>query len=511
MSTSDPAATILLVEDDAPTRTFLADNLTADGYELLVADCARDGLRLLETKFPDLALVDLGLPDGSGLDIVRRVRASDGVASRIDPAVPLVVLSGRAGELDRLRGFDRGCDDYVCKPFSYPELRARVEALLRRADVRRRPGRLRVGELEVDAAARVVRLRGTPVELSQKEFALVRTLASDPTRVFTKDELLRTIWGFRTLGSTRTLDSHACRLRHKLGRGGDRFVVNVWGVGYRLVDGPSVRARAAPEPAPALAPAAAVAALPVLAVGRPLDAALLAPWLLAVRRRRARCLLAPAAAPRARAGRARLPRAARPADRGAPRAARRRAPRRAAARAGGRGRARARSGRGRARGSRGRAPRAPRARPRRARRRRRPARLPGADLAHGRGGLRLPGRARRAALGRDRARRPRAPDAGGRQPRGQRPRARRRARAAAGARAGRPRAHRGRRRGAGAAGAGGRPDASPTGRARAPRAGPGHRRRHRRSPRRPPGGGARPRAARASPSSSRHGATGSRP
>jgi DNA-binding response OmpR family regulator len=203
MSTADPAATILLVEDDAPTRTFLADNLTADGYELLVADCARDGLRLLETKFPDVALVDLGLPDGSGLDIVRQVRASDGVASRIDPAVPLVVLSGRAGELDRLRGFERGCDDYLCKPFSYPELRARVEALLRRADVRRRPGRLRVGELEIDAAARVVRLRGAPVELSQKEFALVRTLASDPTRVFTKDELLRTIWGFRTLGSNR--------------------------------------------------------------------------------------------------------------------------------------------------------------------------------------------------------------------------------------------------------------------------------------------------------------------
>jgi DNA-binding response OmpR family regulator/anti-sigma regulatory factor (Ser/Thr protein kinase) len=281
MSTADTAATILLVEDDAPTRTFLADNLTADGYELLVADCARDGLRLLETKFPDVALVDLGLPDGSGLDIVRRVRASDGVASRIDPAVPLVVLSGRAGELDRLRGFERGCDDYVCKPFSYPELRARVEALLRRADVRRRPGRLRVGELEIDAAARVVRLHGAPVELSQKEFALVRTLASDPTRVFTKDELLRTIWGFRTLGSTRTLDSHACRLRHKLGRGGERFVVNVWGVGYRLVDGPGAEL-AAVEPAPEVAPAAAVAALPLMAVGGPPGAAVLGAWLLAV-------------------------------------------------------------------------------------------------------------------------------------------------------------------------------------------------------------------------------------
>jgi signal transduction histidine kinase len=125
-----------------------------------------------------------------------------------------------------------------------------------------------------------VRLHGTPVELSQKEFALARTLASDPTRVFTKDELLRTIWGFRTLGSTRTLDSHACRLRHKLGRAGDRFVVNVWGVGYRLVDGPSVEL-ATPAPVPSLAPAAAMAALPVPAVGRPLDVALLAPWLLA--------------------------------------------------------------------------------------------------------------------------------------------------------------------------------------------------------------------------------------
>jgi DNA-binding response OmpR family regulator len=276
MSTTD-AATILVVEDDEPTRTFLADNLTADGYELLVADNAADALAHLETKFPDVALIDLGLPDRSGLDVLARVRASDGVASRIDPTVPIVVITGRAGELDRLRGFERGCDDYVCKPFSYPELRARVEALLRRSEVRRRPGRMRVGDLEIDAASRVVRLRGAPISLSQKEFALVRTLASEPTRVFTKDELLRSIWGFRTLGSTRTLDSHACRLRHKLGRFGDRFVVNVWGVGYRLVDGPP--SELAPfAQAPPLAPAAAVALPAVLAAAGP--AGPLA-WLLA--------------------------------------------------------------------------------------------------------------------------------------------------------------------------------------------------------------------------------------
>jgi DNA-binding response OmpR family regulator len=234
--TRDDPATILVVEDDAATRTFLADNLTADGYELLVADNAADALRLLETKYPDVAIVDLGLPDASGFEVLRRVRQADGVASRIDPTTPLVLLTGRDGELDRVRGFERGADDYICKPFSYPELRGRIAALLRRARQRRRGGRMRVGELEVDPSARTVHLRGTPLDLSQKEFALLRMLAAEPGRVFTKDELLRHIWGYRSMGTTRTLDSHACRLRRKLGVAGDQFVINVWGVGYRLVD-----------------------------------------------------------------------------------------------------------------------------------------------------------------------------------------------------------------------------------------------------------------------------------
>jgi DNA-binding response OmpR family regulator len=236
--TSDDLSTILIVEDDDATRTFLADNLSADGYDVLVADCATIGLCLIERKFPDLALVDIGLPDGSGLDLLRRVRGADGVASRIDPDMPLMVISGRATELDRVRGFDRGADDYVCKPFSYPELRGRVAALLRRADHRPSHGRLRAGPLEVDPPSREVRLHGERVALSQKEFALLRVLVCEPSRVFTKEELLRTIWGYRSRGSTRTLDSHACRLRHKLGARGDRYVVNVWGVGYRLVDAP---------------------------------------------------------------------------------------------------------------------------------------------------------------------------------------------------------------------------------------------------------------------------------
>jgi DNA-binding response OmpR family regulator len=234
---NDDAATILVVEDDDATRTFLADNLTADGYDLLVADCVRDGARLLETKFPDLAVLDVGLPDGSGLELVQRVRAADGVISRVDPATPLLVLSGHAGDVDRLRGFERGADDYVAKPFGYPELRLRVAALLRRAQGRRGAGRMRIGPLEIDPTARTVCLHGERVELSQKEFALLRQLAVEPSRVWTKAELLRLVWGYRAASTTRTLDSHACRLRAKLAVRGERWIVNVWGVGYRLLDG----------------------------------------------------------------------------------------------------------------------------------------------------------------------------------------------------------------------------------------------------------------------------------
>lgn len=233
--TEDPF-TILVVEDDDATRTFLADNLTADGYELLVADCARDGLRILEQKFPDAAVVDVGLPDGSGLDLVREVRCSEGTMSRLDANTPLLVISGRAEEVDRLRGFERGADDFLAKPYSYPELRARLGALLRRTQSRKGTGRLRVGGLLVDSLTREVTLHGDRIPTSQKEFQLLRMLATDPQRVFTKDELLRTIWGYRATGTTRTLDSHACRLRRKLSIHGERWLLNVWGVGYRLTD-----------------------------------------------------------------------------------------------------------------------------------------------------------------------------------------------------------------------------------------------------------------------------------
>jgi len=238
LAAMDPTpATILIVEDHETTRRFLADNLTADGYEPLEADTAREGRRLMASKFPHLAIVDLALPDRDGLDLLRDVRGANPLISRIDPSLPLLVLSGRTSELDRVRGFERGCDDYVVKPFSYPELRSRIVALLRRARSAPGRGRLQVGPLELDPLGREVRLDGKPIHLSKKEYALLRALAEEPTRVFTREELLRGVWGYRSLGATRTLDSHASRLRRKLSLEGNAFVVNVWGVGYRLIDG----------------------------------------------------------------------------------------------------------------------------------------------------------------------------------------------------------------------------------------------------------------------------------
>lgn len=230
-------ATILVAEDHRATRTFLADNLAADGYEIIEAETAADTLRVLETKFPDLALIDLGLPDLDGLELIARVRSADRSAGRIDPDLPLIVVSGRSGQLERLRGFGRGCDDFVAKPFDYQELRARIEALLRRT--RRRPpaGRIRVGPLELDPLARQVWVKGEHVPLSNKEYALLKALATEPTRTFSRQELLRGVWGYQEIGHTRTLDSHAARLRGKLCRGDARFVINVWGIGYRLIDG----------------------------------------------------------------------------------------------------------------------------------------------------------------------------------------------------------------------------------------------------------------------------------
>jgi DNA-binding response OmpR family regulator len=232
----DGETQVLVVEDDAATAEFLVDNLHADGYRAACASGVGEGLRAIEVRQPDLVLLDLMLEDGHGLELLDQVRSADGLASRIDPDLPVIVLSGRGGETDRVRGFARGCDDYVGKPFSYPELHARIRAVLRRAAARSQKGVLRVGSLVIDPITRRVLLDGKPVHLSAKEFSLLQTLAADPTAVFSKEQLLREVWGYVAMGNTRTLDAHACRLRKKLAGASRPFVLNLRGVGYRLTE-----------------------------------------------------------------------------------------------------------------------------------------------------------------------------------------------------------------------------------------------------------------------------------
>ena len=225
---------VLVVEEEAPTREHLSRQLVDDGFQVYFADRAVEALALVETERPDLVLLDAVLPDASGFEVCGRLRAGDpGRAWNRD--VPVIMVTTRGDPSDRVRGFARGADDYVVRPFVYEELVARMRAVLRRA-ARPPHRRLAVRDLEIDLAALLVRVGGTVIQLSAKEFDLLVALAEDPERVFHKEELLRDVWGFRSLGRTRTLDCHASRLRRKLNLNGDAvYVVNVWGVGYRLV------------------------------------------------------------------------------------------------------------------------------------------------------------------------------------------------------------------------------------------------------------------------------------
>lgn len=199
---------LLVAEPDAS----LTRHLTSDGFRVVDGDAS-----------PDLAL----LADPTELDALRS-RHGD---------VPVIVLGAPESDtVDRVRALERGCDDFLVRPFDYEELLARIRAVLRRTAAAEHEVTV-AGPIRVDAATRAVTVGGCAVRLAGKEYELLLKLMSDPQRVFTKEQLLREVWGFRSLGRTRTLDSHASRLRRKLqADGGGPFVVNVWGVGYRLLD-----------------------------------------------------------------------------------------------------------------------------------------------------------------------------------------------------------------------------------------------------------------------------------
>jgi DNA-binding response OmpR family regulator len=228
---------LLLVEPEPESRDFLARHLLDDGFRVVPADGGAEALDLAERARPDLLLLGQRLRDASAFEVCDRLREGEPGRSW-DRDVPVIVLGGAdADALDRVRALERGADDFLARPFVYDELRARIRAVLRRA-ASRESERIEVGSLAVDRATRRVTVAGMPVVLSAKEFELLAKLASDPTRVFTKERLLREVWGYRNLVATRTVDSHASRVRRKLAAGGlADCVVNVWGVGYKLLDG----------------------------------------------------------------------------------------------------------------------------------------------------------------------------------------------------------------------------------------------------------------------------------
>ncbi len=222
---------LLVAEPEEAVGTFLARHLADDGFDVIRAEDGETTLELAERVQPDLVLL------GTELDVCRRLRSGEPGRSW-DRAVPVIVLGeAQADAVDRVRAFDRGCDDYVPRPFHYEELLARIRAVLRRAVVTPEETEIiSAGEIVVDPKTRCVTVAGTFVPLPAKEYALLARLASAPTAVFTKAELLRDVWGFRSTGRTRTLDSHACRLRRRLAEISETpYVLNEWGVGYRLM------------------------------------------------------------------------------------------------------------------------------------------------------------------------------------------------------------------------------------------------------------------------------------
>ena len=214
---------VLIAEPEPTVRGYLERHLADDGFEIVGAGDGDAAVAIAEHARPDLLL----LGDTSILDACRE-RVGD---------VPVIVLGSEdADAVDRVRAFARGCDDFLGRPFLYDELVARIRAVLRRSGPGRRET-VNVDVIRIDVPARTVTVAGERVPVGGKEYELLMKLASDPGRVFRKEELLRDVWGYRSLGVTRTLDSHASRLRRKLQLNGyGPFVINVWGVGYKLVD-----------------------------------------------------------------------------------------------------------------------------------------------------------------------------------------------------------------------------------------------------------------------------------
>jgi two-component system KDP operon response regulator KdpE len=232
---SESGPVVLLVEDDAAARGAVAVNLTARGYRVVEAEDGRGALRLWGSARPDLVLLDLGLPDIDGMAVIVRIRR--------EATTPIVVLSARGQERDRVAALDAGADDYLTKPFGLAELHSRMRAVIRRAagpdaDA---TGVLLVGPVRLDVGTRSVQVKGTPVELTPREYELLKVLLAHAGRVVTSGKLLRAVWGTAYTDEGHYLHVYVSRLRRKLAAadpagGAGRIIVNEPGVGYRVVE-----------------------------------------------------------------------------------------------------------------------------------------------------------------------------------------------------------------------------------------------------------------------------------
>jgi len=228
------SSTILLVDDEDAVQTLLAYPLQRDGFRVLQARDGEEAISLFESSAVDLVVLDLMLPKLDGLEVCKRIRATS--------SVPIIMLTARDDELDKVLGLELGADDYITKPFSIREFRSRVRALLRRAAASRERTDARetieANGLVIDLAKRTVEARGDPVELTYVEFELLRMLAAQPGRVYTRTMLLEGLWGGADYRDPRTIDVHVRHLREKLEQEPHEpeFILTVRGVGYRFSD-----------------------------------------------------------------------------------------------------------------------------------------------------------------------------------------------------------------------------------------------------------------------------------
>jgi len=220
---------ILVIEDEKEIQDLIRYNLEKNGYRVTVAKDGDRGLEQLFASRPDAVVLDLMLPGATGLDILKEVRAETTMQD-----LPVLVLTARTTEMDKLVGFEHGADDYLTKPFSTRELVARVKALLRRSKSAPASGRMMAGDLIVDTLSREASIAGRKLALTRREFDLLAFLLHHQGRVVSREELLRKVWGYGYMGETRTVDVHVRRVRVKLGEAG-RFIETVMGAGYKLV------------------------------------------------------------------------------------------------------------------------------------------------------------------------------------------------------------------------------------------------------------------------------------